>query len=207
MALPEGYLDAYIDQCPGYGWQGGPSFQTTIVTMRNGRERRNAEWSKARHSFTMPFNNINQSGYIGIKQMHLSCMGRLRAFKFVDQLDYQAVNEVFAEGNGVQTEFQLRKVSTIDGVSYIRDTYVIQADSVFRVNGTPAAHTIDLDRGLVTFAAPPANLSAISGSWLFGLWVRFDQDDLPFSIDSRSDDTPHINGSVSLIEVPPPPDL
>lgn len=200
MALPEGYLDAYIEQCPGYGWQGGPAFQTTIVTMRNGRERRNAEWSNARHSFTMPFNNINQQGYIGIKQMHLSCLGRLRAFKFVDALDHDATGEVFGQGNGVQTTFQLRKVSVIDGVSYIRNTYVIEPGGVFRVNGTPAAHTIDLDRGLVTFSVAPANLSTLSGTWEFGLWVRFDQDDLPFSIDNLN----AINGSVSLIEVPPP---
>lgn len=205
MALPEGYLDAYIEQCPAFGWMGGPSFQTTIVTMRNGRERRNAEWSKARHSFTMPFNNIDQDGYIGIKQMHLSCLGRLRAFKFIDELDHTADGAVFGQGTGAQSTFQLRKVSVIDGVSYTRETYVIQPGGVFRVNGTPAAHTIDLDRGLVTFSAPPANLSTLSGDWDFGLWVRFDQDDLPFSLDSRNANTPFINGSVSLIEVPPPP--
>lgn len=199
------YLDAYIDQCPAYGWSGGPNFQTTIVTMRNGRERRNAEWADARHRFTMPFNNIPQGGYTGIKQMHLVARGRLSAFKFRDELDYTADGVVFGEGDGSETVFQLRKVSVIDGVSYIRNTYVIQPGAVILVNGSPATHTVDMDRGLVTFSAAPANGATLSGSWEFGLWVRFDQDDLPFSIDSRNAETPHINGAVSLIEVPPPP--
>lgn len=201
MALPEGYLDAYIEQCPAYGWQGAPGFQTTIVTMRSGRERRNAEWSKARHSYTIKFLNIARTSYMGIKQMHLSCMGRLRAFKFKDQLDYQADAEVFGEGNGVDTVFQLRKVSTIDGVSYIRDTYVIRPGSTILKNGSAVTHTVDPDRGLVTFAVAPALGATLSGTWDFDVWVRFNQDDLPFSIDSKD----AINGSVSLIEVPPPP--
>lgn len=201
MALPEGYLDAYIEQCPAYGWLGSPGFQTTIVSMRSGRERRNAEWEKARHSYTIKFMNIARGAYMGIKQMNLSCMGRLRAFKFKDQLDYQAEAEVFGEGNGVDTIFQLRKVSVIDGVSYIRETYVIQPGSEIFVNGLPAAHTIDLDRGLVTFSVGPTLGATLSGNWEFGVWVRFNQDDLPFSIDNPD----AINGSVSLIEVPPPP--
>lgn len=204
MALP--YLNAYIEKCPTFGWQGGPVFKTTIVTMRNGRERGNAEWQYARHSYSAPFRNIKPGAYMGIKQMHLVCRGRLYYFKFKDQLDHTADNEVFGEGDGAETTFQLRKVSTIDGVSYIRETYVIRPGGVFKVNGVPAAHTVDLDRGLVTFSVAPANGAALSGDWEFDVWVRFDQDDLPFSIDNKTArNEPAINGSVNLIEVPPPP--
>lgn len=195
------YIDAYIEQCAGFGWQGGPEFKTRIVEMKSGRERRNAGIANARHSFTVPFNNIPQENYYLIKQMHLVCRGMLHAFKFRDELDYTATDEVFGTGDGTETVFQLRKISTIDNVSYIRDTFVIQPGSEILVNGSTATHTVDLDRGLVTFAAPPANGAALSGTWEFDLWVRFNQDDLPFSIDNRN----AINGSVSLTELPPPP--
>lgn len=196
-----GYLDAYLEPCAGFGWQGGPEFKTRIVEMANGRERRNAEIANARHGFTAPFLNIPREDYAKIKQMHLVCKGRLHCFKFRDELDFEADNEVFGEGDGAETVFQLRKVSVIDGVSYIRETYVIRPGSVITVNGSPATHTVDLDRGLVTFAAAPGDGALLRGTWNFDVWVRFDQDNLPFSIDNRN----AINGAVSLIEVPPPP--
>lgn len=197
------YLDAYLQPCPGYGWQGGPAFNTQIVQMTNGRERRNGMWANARHQYEAPFNNISKEAYRQIKQMHLVCRGRLHCFKFRDELDYQAVGQQFGVGDGSETEFQLRTISTIDGVSYDRNTYVVSSDltPTILVNGSPATNTIDDDRGIVTFAAPPANLAVITGTWNFDVWVRFDNDALPFSIDNLN----AVNGSITLLEVPPPP--
>lgn len=198
------YLRAYIEKCPGFGWQGGPSFKTRIVSMANGRERRNAEQAYARHAFSAPFRNIRREDYANIKQMHLVCRGMLHAFKFKDQLDYQAASEVFGAGTGAQTVFQLRKISTIDGVSYTRNVYAIRSAAV-TVNGVASAPTIDMDRGTVTFAVAPAAAAVLRWTGEFDIWVRFNQDDLPFSIDNKSPKNGVlVNGSVDLIEVPPP---
>ena len=199
------YLDAYLQPCPGFGWQGGPEFKTRIVEMRNGRERRNADIANARHGFSVPYRNIPKADYAQVKQMHLVARGMLHAFKFRDELDYQAVGEVFGEGDGVATVFQLRKVSTVDSVSYIRETYVISDDfvPVLETNGSPAgAHSIDAERGLVTYSVAPAAAAVLSGTWNFDLWVRFNQDNLPFSIDQVRD---YASGTLNLIELPPPP--
>lgn len=205
MAVPEGYIDSYLLPCAAYGWQGGPEFKTATVAMRNGRERRNGDWAEAHHSFSVPFLNINKENYLLIKQGHLLARGALFNFKFRDELDYEAIEEIFGEGDGVETTFQLRKVSAIEGVSYTRNTYVV-ADTpadptpVILVNGLPETHTIDYDRGLVTFSSAPANGAVLEGTWNFALWVHFGQDNLPFSIDNKN----ARNGVVSLIEVPPP---
>jgi uncharacterized protein (TIGR02217 family) len=201
MAINNDYLDAYLEPCPGYGWQGGDAFKTLIVEMANGRERRNAEVAQARHQYQAPYNNITKEAYRNIKQMHLVCRGMLRSFKFRDELDYQAEDEAFGVGNGVQTEFQLLKQSLVDGVSYQRYVYAIEAATV-EVNGTPTAVTIDYDRGLVTFGVAPAGGAALTWSGTFAVWVRFNQDYLPFSIDNLN----AVNGSVDLIEVQPPPE-
>lgn len=198
------YLDAYLQPCPGYGWQGGPAFKTQIVEMVSGRERRNAMIAEARHQFQAPFVNITREAYRNIKQMHLVCRGMLHCFKFRDELDYQADDEIFAQGDGSETTFQLRKISQIDGVSYTRNTYVINSGAVIRVNGTPTAVTVDADRGLVTFGAPPADGAVLSGDWTFDVWVRFNQDYLPFSLDAANGSERFANGTIDLIEVPPP---
>lgn len=200
------YLDVSFQQCAGYGWQGGPAFNTQIVAMQSGRENRNAMIAKARHQFQAPFQNISREAYRSIKQMHLVCRGMLHCFKFRDELDYQADNEVFAVGNGTQTKFQIGKTSVIDGVSYQREVYVIDGPATFTANNSPISGTVDRDRGIVTFSSAPANGAVLRWSGEFMLWVRFNQDYLPFSIDNGNGQGAHfINGSVDLIEVPPPP--
>ena len=195
------YLNAFISQVPAYGWQSGPEFNTRIVTMKSGRERRNAEWGFARHTFTVPFKNITQAAYIGIKQMHLVCRGQLHCFKFKDYLDCTSTNEIFATGDGVKTVFQLCKISVIDGVSYERDCFVILPGFAITDNGTSVAPTVDTARGLVTFSVAPGAGDVLRWSGTFAVWVRFNHDQLPFSLD----DLNAVNGSVDLIEVPPPP--
>ncbi|UYB51145.1 DUF2460 domain-containing protein [Xanthomonas sp. AM6] len=193
------YLDAYLPPCPGYGFEGGPNFSTRIVEMANGRERRNADWSIARHSYTAPFLNISKEAYRELKRMHMVCRGKLHCFRFKDYLDFQAANEIFAIGDGVQTKFQLAKFSTIDGISYERPVYAIVAATITD-NGAPVSPVVDMERGTVTFAAPPADGHVLRWTGEFDVWVRFDQDNLPFTLDNVN----ATNGQVELLEVPPP---
>lgn len=201
------YLDMSLDECAAYGWQGGPEFNTQIVQMANGRENRNALWANARHKYQVPFNNIDRTTYSQIKQKHLIARGRLHNFQFTDRLDYQAVNEEFADGgDGVTTVFQLGKISSSDGVFYYREVYIIDDGATVTVNNVPSSPTIDQERGLVTFAVAPANGTILRWTGTFKVWVRFDQDYLPFSIDNGGGDgAKYMNGSIDLIEQPPPP--
>jgi uncharacterized protein (TIGR02217 family) len=195
------YLDAYLQPCPGYGWEGGPTFKTQIVELKSGRERRNAEWARVRHKYTAPFNNISKVAYQNIKQMHLVCRGMLNAFRFRDELDFQADNEQFGTGNGTRRDFQLSKIATFDGVSYTREVFALVAVPVITVNGTPtSAFAVNTRTGLVIFDAAPANNAVLRWTGEFDIWVRFATDDLPFSIDNVD----AVNGSVSLLEIAPP---
>lgn len=195
------HLDAYLAPIPGYGWSGGPTFKTQIVEMKSGRERRNAEWSRARHQFTAPFNNISADAYRNIKQMYLVCRGMLHAFRFRDWLDYTATAEQFGTGDGTTKVYQLSKTSTIDGVSYVRGVYALPAVPTITVNGTGTyAFTADLRRGTITFDTAPANGAVLRWSGEFDLWVRFATDSIPFSLDNPG----RTNGEVSVIEVEAP---
>lgn len=193
------YLNAYIEECPAFGWQGGDEFSTRIVQMANGNERRNAEWAEARHRYSMPFMNISKADYRNIKQMHLVCRGQLHCFRFRDQLDYEATSEVFGVGDGVTRTFQLSKTSTIDGVSYQRNCYAIVSAAITS-NGSPVSPTIDYERGLVTFSVAPTIGAVLRWTGIFDIWVRFTEDYLPWSLDNPD----ATNGQVNVMEVPPP---
>lgn len=197
------YLDAYIEPCPAYGWEGGGEFLTEIVELASGRERRNAKWSTVRHKYRLPFRNIGKDAYRAIKSHHLVCRGRLHAFRYKDPLDHEATSEIFGTGDGVTTVFQLAKLSEVDGIVYRREVFAVVAATI-TVNGVAAAPTVDLRRGTVTFAAAPAAAAVLRWTGTFDVWVRFDQDYLPFSLDNARGDERFMNGSVDLIELPPP---
>jgi|SRR5690606_9599515 len=202
------YFDEYLDVCPAYGWEGGPEFSTRIVALSNGRERRNGNWQMPRHKYSAPFQNITKADYAKILRMFMACQGQLNCFRFRDELNYEAVDQPFGVGTGAQVDFQLTTISTVDGIPYARNVYALAGNPVITVNGTATtAFSVDKDRGIVTFNAPPAGAALLKWSGKFDVWVRFNDDHLPFSIDNRNADLGEIiNGSVNLIEVPPPPE-
>lgn len=200
------YLHAYLDVCAAYGWSGGPQGYTQIKQLLSGRERRNADWQDVQHKFTLPFQNISKEQYRSIKNMHLTCRQMLHCFRYRDNLDDTAEDELFATGDGTTKTFQLIKLSSADGVFYRRNIYALPTtpnDLVIRINGAVTGQfVVDRDRGLVEFTNAPANGALLTWSGTFDLWVRFNQDWLPFSIDSLN----ACNGSVELLEMPPPID-
>lgn len=193
-------LDAYLAKIPGYGWQVTPQFKTEITELDNGDEHRNIDWPEARHVATAPFKQITKAAYRELKKMFYVCRGMGHAFRFRDYLDYEATNEAFGTGDGVTRLFQLNKVSTADGLDYVRNVYALASQPVLMVNGVPTvAFAVNLRTGQVRFDVAPANGAVLTWSGLFDLWVRFANDDMPFSLDHPN----MTNGVISVIEVPP----
>ena len=209
------YLRAFISTCDAFGWTGGPGFNTDIQQLRSGRESRNAEWSAVQHFYSINFQNILHTLYQPVKAMHMACRGRLHCFLYRDRSDDEAVDEIFAIAEAGQDTFQLSKISTIDGISYSRrvtalytadeDGDALDADPTITVDGTPTtAFTVDHDRGIVVFNSPMTGGEVLRWSGSFAVWVRFDNDRLPFTIDNKSSGEFVMNGSVDLLEMFPP---
>lgn len=195
------YLDAYLDPCAAYGWEGGPQFRTNIVELQSGAEHRNAEWAEARHVYSAPFQNIDIASFRALKRMFFACRGMLGAFRFRDELDHSAVDEVFGVGDGVTTRFQLRKISEVDGASYARNVYALASAPTITVSAAPtSAFGVDLRTGEIEFDAPPALGAVLRWSGTFDVWVRFATDTLRFSLDNID----ATNGTIEVIEVFPP---
>lgn len=195
------YIRAYLETCEGYGWEGGPEFSTRITSMANGFERRNGDWAEARRKFSLPFLNLSRERYLPILNMFYTARGQLHCFLYRDPLDHEADNELIGLGDASEVEFQLSKLTVVDGFVYQRNVYAIPDDEtiVVTVNGSPTAVTVDKDRGTITFAVAPALNAQIRWTGTFDCWVRFNQDYLPFSMDAPD----ARNGQVELVEMPP----
>ena len=200
------HLNAYLNDCIAYGFEGGPNFATQIIQLQNGREKRNALWAQAKHRYSASFLNISSEAYKELKRLHLVCRGQLHAFRFNDPLDNHVEDiENFAQGDGTTRSFQLSKTSVIDGVSYTRGIYAPIDNDDFEVyinNVLTNQYTLDADRGIITFTGTNAPQIGDVIGWrgYFDVWVRFEQDDLPFTLDGPN----ARNGQVNLVEVAPP---
>jgi uncharacterized protein (TIGR02217 family) len=197
------HLDAYIEPRTAYGWEGSPNFKTLINDLQNGDEYRNADWIECRHSYTKRFKNLSKEEYRQLKRMFLVCRGMVHAFRTIDSLDNSATDEEFGLGDGSTPEFQLNKISVVDGVEYTRNIYAIRLGTTptITVDGVPtAAFVVNRRTGRILFDSPPAPGSVLRWSGLFDVWVRFATDSIPFTVDSPD----HANGSAGLFEVPAP---
>lgn len=203
------HLDIYLGNHHSFGWEGGPSWRTTVVPLRNKRTRRNGAWSQPRHLFTLPFTDRFPDHYRLVLDTHIVCRGRLHAFRVRNQLDYIASGQVFGEGDGTTTVFQLGRLITRGSQSVFMEIHALSiandapTPQVF-VNGVAATATFNNRTGVVTFAAPPANDAVLTWSGYFDVWVRFAHDDLPFSIDNKVGFGWVVNGQAELEEAEPP---
>ena len=192
-------INAELDICPSFGWQGGPEFNTMVKQLRNGHERRRALWQEAKHHYMLPFQNITNAAYLmELKSAFMAARGSAESFLVKDNSDYIAESEVFGAGDGVETAFDLYIVRTFGSAYYAR-RILYPVDAVFYVDGIPVAATF-FD-GRVVFAVPPDDGAVLSWSGEFRVAVRFASDAFPMTIDNRSGNQYVMNGSVELREV------
>jgi uncharacterized protein (TIGR02217 family) len=207
------HLRRYLPAEFAWGWSGGPRFNTDIVPMANGAEKRNAVWSQGRHQYKCAFKHLSTQVFGKLKAHHGVVRGMLHAFLFNDGMDPEAIDEPFGIGDGVEKVFQLNKLSEADGQQYRRIVYALYrpgADGAaiastpdITINGVPTNEfTVDHDRGTVTFTTAPANDAVLRWSGRFAVWVRLDRDELDFAMEYEQG----IYGTLGAIEVKPPLD-
>jgi uncharacterized protein (TIGR02217 family) len=196
------FYDVELDICPAYGWQGGPAFNTRITPLRNGHERRNGDQDHVRHQFTLPFANIKRADYLAyLKSAHLAMRGNLHSFKVKDWSDFEAVDEPLGIAPSGSTPVQLRKLATFGLATYSRTITKPLAGVVVKQGGVAKAGVLDTLTGLFTPTTDWTPGAALTWSGEFRVPVRFDNDFLPMTIDSRNANGFAMNGSVQLIEV------
>lgn len=185
------HLDAYIEKCPGFAWEGAPQWQTTVVGLRNKRTRRNSRWSQPRWRFTVPLSGAEPAHYDQIRRMHAVCRGRKHFFRVRNWLHYKAEGWQFATGDGATQEFQLGELVTVDGISVLLEIHALSLDQdaptpTVYVDGVATVATFNDRTGMVRFGTPPGLGAVLTWSGWFDYWVAFASDDLPALIATNS---------------------
>lgn len=173
-----------------FGAQGGPAFNTTVVTLTSGVETRNENWLQARQEYDVSQGVKTQAQFEQIRAFFRNMGGRRDGFRFKDWTDFQASFSTGKARGLTSTTFQLVKAYD-DGVNVdLRDIRKpIAAGLVLRdgvtVLTTPTNYTLDATTGVVTTAVPHT-ASNLNWSGEFDVPVRFDVDKLQATVVSKN---------------------
>jgi len=182
-----GFVEVQFPPDISYGSTGGPEYATDIVMSQSGHEQRNIHWSQARARYNVAHGVKTKAQLDALVAFFRARKGRAYGFRFKDWTDYAGVAQAIGTGDGVTTQFQLKKLYTsgaVDEARVIRKpvsgTVQVYRNAVLQTTGV----SVDTATGLVTFTAPPAEGQAITASFEFDVPVRFDTDRLSATLEA-----------------------
>lgn len=191
-----------------YGAAGGPNFNTTVLTLASGYERRNINWSKARALYDVAHGLKTQDELNALLKFFYARQGRAYGFRFKDWNDYtlpfagsSAPIFVTTDG-GTTTSFQLTKTYADAGATYVRTlTKPVSGTLIVYDNGVATNdYTVNTTTGVVTLGGTLAATTGhvVGAACEFDVPVRFDIDQMKVSINDYNNFS---WGQIPLIEV------
>ena len=185
----------------GYGSQGGPSYDTSIVVVRSGHESRNVNWTYPRHQYDVAYGVRTIDDLEELIEFFHAVGGKAYGFRFKDWSDYKSCNtgvgtdetdQLIGTGDAIEDDFQLVKKYTKGSFTRTRiiskpvtGTVSIALNDV----NQPSGWTVDTTTGIVTFASPPGGSVTVKAGYEFDVPCRFDTDTLQVNLESYNTGT------------------
>lgn len=204
MAFHDVQLPADVER----GATGGPRFNTTVLGLSSGYERRNANWELVRGQWDIGYGLDSKANLDAVKAHFYTCLGKLHSFRFKDWTDYEIGSsgspQTIGTGDGVHAQFQIYKRYTSGAYMYSRaitrpvaSGFQVYLDGVLKTITTH--YTLNASTGVITFVSVPTMGQVVAVVGEFDVPVRFDIDDLSLKADGW-DGSYSIPG-ITLVEV------
>ena len=181
------FANVRLDENIERGSSGGPGFNTSVVQLANGHEKRNQEWDQARARWDVGYGIQNAAGYQSIVEFFSARRGRLQGFLFKDWSDFQVVNGFLATGDGSTTQLQLyKRYGDLTDGFYDRLLFKIVPGTIsFTANGSDDTGnwSVNTDTGVATRGAGLVNSVEYRGTFEFYVPMRFDLDRITVSLE------------------------
>lgn len=186
--------DAILDLNINFGSTGGPTFSTDIVTYANGGEYRNINWADSRYVANLKYEIKSRADAKYLYNFFIARYGRGQGFRVKDTFDFTSASDhvgtpaftdqVIGTGNGVTTQFQLKKLYTDSSVTYSRNitkpmaSFPVLVGKAGVLQTVSTHYTINYNTGIVTFLVAPTIGQSITAGFKFHVPVRFDMDSI-----------------------------
>ena len=170
------FNESRLLDCVAYGSQFGMEFNTRIIRLRSGQERRNANWSLPLGKGAVLYKALTPADHRLVRNAYMASLGPAIGFRFKDWSDYQATSEPIGTGTGSSQALQLTRTYTFGSISLVRPIKKPVSPVTIYAAGVPVSASIDYTTGVATLTAVPGD--AITWSGQFDVPVRFVSDRL-----------------------------
>ena len=166
-----------------------PTFSTRVVNLATGGEQRLATWGQPRRRYDAGVGLETTHNFYEVLEFFHARRGRLHSFRWKDWTDYRSgdptseitpFDQVIGEGDGSETDFQLRKTYKSGPSEHVRPiirpvpgTVIIALDNV-----PTTSFTVLHDEGIVQFDTAPAAGVRITAGFEFDVHARFNSDSI-----------------------------
>lgn len=159
-------LPVDIDRHP----TGGPQFNTTILKLFSGKERRNKNWQRSLGTWTIAYGETEKSNLIDIINTFYAVNGQADGFRLKDWSDFQigdtlggdtSTKQAIGTGDGINNIFQIYKSYSMGSTTFLRiitrpvvgtlRVFIGSSEKIISVDWT-----VDFTTGLITFLATAA---------------------------------------------------
>lgn len=151
-----GFHDVIFPEEISYGSSGGPEFNTTVITLNSGYEKRNINWSQVRAKYNVAHGIKERAQMEELLAFFYARMGKAFSFRYYDPLDFNTGYQSLGTGTGIRTDFQIIKIYQSGIYTYSRKITKPISGSLLgvRVGGVvqnPNNYTVDWSSGVITF--------------------------------------------------------
>ena len=175
-----------------------PGWNTRVITMRNGQERRNANWTMPKRRFSARYGKFTRAGRDEMLAVAMATLGQTYAFLFKDWSDYDVTGQSLGAAPSGSTAVQLVKTYTFGSQTLTRTiTRPVSSTVVVYQAGIPKAGTVSATTGLFTPSTAWTASAALTADFQFDVPVRFATDEVEFVLPHR--DIAEVN--CELVEV------
>lgn len=174
------YIDYRLSQKATSSFRRVVTGKTDIVSLRSGRETRNAVWAVKKMQFTAKFALLMPDVQDEIYGAYYAANAQLMLFGFRDPGDSKVTASPFvvpADAVGFRSPVQLTKRYSFGPAFADRTIQRVQTCAVLDHTSAPVAGVVDNQLGLFTPTAAWGS-GAYTWSGTFELWVRFNSDEL-----------------------------
>lgn len=190
------FKDIRFPDVLAWGSAGGPRYNTSVVKIKSGKEKRNANWDYPRIEFDVATAIQEMADLESLIAFFHIAQGMAYTFRFRDYSDYKSCqtagtplhsDQIIGTGDGDKVEFQLYKTYLYEGEGRLarRITKPTPGTVLVGVNGSEqtSGWTVDTTTGIVTFSSAPASGATITAGYEFDIEARFDTDSLSTSLE------------------------
>ncbi len=157
-----------------------PNWGTTVLKSKSGRTFRKQNYSYPVWMFTVKYNTVSvrRNDLARINVFFNKRAGQFGIFDYLDPVDFRAVNQPFATGDGETKIFQIQRGVNYGDDSWLEPIFALQTPFKIYSDGVEKNHTY-LGWGKVQLGTAPPAGAVISWTGTFLFRCRFTQDDLP----------------------------